>query len=106
MVSERQHTADLQARLTSAVQERLTAEGARETLKREMEQLKEQLKWHHQQLSTAKEALKSNQMLEQRTERVELRIGPVERIKDECLDQVTGLHVHWEGHVIACSRMP
>lgn len=106
MVSERQHSAELQARLTSAVQEKLTVEGARESLKREIEHLKEQLKWHQQQLSTAKEALKSNQMPEQRTDRVELRIGPVERIKDECLDQVTGLHVHWEGRVILGSRMP
>lgn len=94
MVSERQQTVELQAELSSSVQEKLTAEGERERFELEIQHLKEQLKWHQEQLSSMKEALISNQMPEQHMYHVESRISPVEKSKDECLDQVTGIRVH------------
>lgn len=93
MVSEREQTAELRAKLSSGVQEKLTAERERERLELETQHLKEQLKWHQEQLSAAKEALISRQTPEQPTDYVESRISPVERSKDKCLDQVTGLGV-------------
>lgn len=98
MASERQQTAELQAELSSSVQEKLTAEGERKRLELEIQHLKEQLKWHQEQLSSMKEALNSNQMSEQHIDHVESRIIPVEKTKDECLNQVTvHVHVHFEG---------
>lgn len=100
MVSERQQTAELQAKLSSSVQEKLTADGERERLELEIQRLKEQLKWHQEQLASTKEALISSQKPELHTAHAESRLSPVERNKDECLDQVTGLHIHWYGHYL------
>lgn len=94
MVSERLQTAELQAQLSSSVQEKLTAEGERERLELEIQRLREQVKWHQEQLSSTKEALIISQKPELHTAHIESRLSPVERTKDECLDQVTGLHVH------------
>lgn len=94
MVSERLQTAELQAQLSSSVQEKLTAEGERERLELEIQRLREQVKWHQEQLSSTKEALIISQKPELHAAHIESRLSPVERTKDECLDQVTGLHVH------------
>ncbi|XP_068589220.1 coiled-coil domain-containing protein 30 isoform X2 [Cebidichthys violaceus] len=88
MVSERLQTAKLQTKLSSSVQEKLTAEGQRERLELEMQRLKEQLKWHQEQLSSTKEALTSSQKPEQHTAHIESRLSPVERTKEEWLDQL------------------
>lgn len=95
MVSERLQTAELQAKLSSSVHEKLTAEGERERLELEIQRLKAQLKWHQEQLSSTKEALISSPKPELHTVHIESRFSPVERTKDESVDQVTGLHVHW-----------
>lgn len=91
MVSERQQTAELQAKLSTSVQEKLTAEGERERLQLEIQRLKEQLKWHQEQISSTKEALSSSQKPELQTAHAESRLSPVERTKDGSVDQVTGL---------------
>ncbi|XP_019119493.1 coiled-coil domain-containing protein 30 isoform X2 [Larimichthys crocea] len=91
MVSERQQTAELQAKLSSSVQEKLTADGERERLELEIQRLKEQLKWHQEQLASTKEALISSQKPELHTAHAESRLSPVERNKDECLDQLSVL---------------
>ena len=103
MDSERRQTAELRNLLSSSVQEKLTAEGERERLELEIQRLKEQLKWHQEQLSSTKEASIRSQTPELPTAHVETRLNPMERNKDECMDQVTGLHLHWQGHLI-CSR--
>ncbi|XP_034551739.1 coiled-coil domain-containing protein 30 isoform X2 [Notolabrus celidotus] len=88
MVTERLQTAELQARLSFSVQEKLTAEGEKERLKLEIQRLKEQLKWHEEQLSSSKEALMSRKEPELHTAHVESRLSPVERTKDEYSDQL------------------
>lgn len=94
MVSERLQTAELQDKLSSSVQEKLTAEGERERLELEIQRLKVQLKWQQEQLSSTKEALISSQKPELHTAHIESRLSPVERTKDESVDQVAGFHVH------------
>ncbi|XP_028438597.1 coiled-coil domain-containing protein 30 isoform X1 [Perca flavescens] len=87
MVSERMQTAKLQAKLSCSVQEKLTAEGERERLELEIQRLKEQLKWHQEQLSSTKEALIGSQKPELHTAHGESRLSPVDWTKDEGLDQ-------------------
>ncbi|XP_062247791.1 coiled-coil domain-containing protein 30 isoform X2 [Platichthys flesus] len=89
MVSERQQSAELQAKLSSSVQEKLAAVGERERLELKTERLNEQLKWHQEQLASTKEALSSNQKLELHTAHTETRLSPMERTKDESLDQLS-----------------
>ncbi|XP_059188895.1 coiled-coil domain-containing protein 30 [Centropristis striata] len=88
MVSERLQTAELQAKLSSSVQEKLTAEGGKERLELEIQHLKEQLKWHQEQLLT-KGALIRSQKTELHTAHTESRLSPVERTKDESFDQIS-----------------
>ncbi len=95
MVSEQQQAAELRAKLSSSVREKLTAEGERERLELEIQHLKEQLKWHQEQLFSTKEALNSSQTPELHTAHLESRLSPVERSKDDSSDQVTGSHIHW-----------
>lgn len=102
MVSERLQTAELQAKLSSSVQEKLTTQGERERLELEIQRLKVQLKWHQEQLSSTKEALISSQKPELHTAHVESRLSPLERTKDESLDQVTGLHVEYISSDVKC----
>ncbi|XP_010772615.1 coiled-coil domain-containing protein 30-like, partial [Notothenia coriiceps] len=83
MVSERLQTAELQAELSSTVQEKLTAKGERERLEIQTQRLKEQLKWHQERLSSTKEALLSSQKPELHTAHIEARLNPVERTKDD-----------------------
>ncbi|KAI4824027.1 hypothetical protein KUCAC02_012572 [Chaenocephalus aceratus] len=83
MVSERLQTAELQAKLSSTVQEKLTAKGERERLEIQMQCLKEQLKWHQERLSSTKEALLSSQEPELHAAHIESRLNPVERTKDD-----------------------
>ncbi len=104
MVSEQLQAAELRAKLSSSVQEKLAAEGERERLELEVKHLKEQLKWYQEQLLSTKEALTSSRTPELHTANVESRLSPVERNNDESLDQVTGLQVHWLGHLI-CERV-
>ncbi|KAL7397997.1 hypothetical protein ABVT39_002861 [Epinephelus coioides] len=89
MVSERQQTAELQAKLSASVQEKLTAEGERERLQLEIQRLKEQLKWHQEQILSTKEALSSSQKPELQTAHAESRLSPVERTKDGSVDQLS-----------------
>ncbi|XP_053281781.1 coiled-coil domain-containing protein 30 [Pleuronectes platessa] len=91
MVSERRQSAELQAKLSSSVQEKLAAVGERERLELKTERLNEQLKWHQEQLASTKEALSSSQKLELHTAHTEPRLSPVERTKDESLDQLSCL---------------
>ncbi|XP_056278563.1 coiled-coil domain-containing protein 30 isoform X3 [Pseudoliparis swirei] len=88
MVSERLHTAELQTKLSSSVQEKLTTEGQRERLELEMQRLKEQLKWHQEQLSLTTETLPGSQTPEQQVccsaAHLESRLSPVKRIQGEC----------------------
>ncbi|XP_070695011.1 coiled-coil domain-containing protein 30 [Pempheris klunzingeri] len=91
LVSERLQTTELQAKLSSSVQEKLTAKGETERLELEIQRLKEQLKWHQEQLSSTKEALTISQKAEVHTAHIESRLGPEERTKDECLDQLSCL---------------
>ncbi|CAK6951227.1 coiled-coil domain-containing protein 30 isoform X2 [Scomber scombrus] len=90
MVSERLQTAELQAKLSSSLQEKLVAEGERERLQLEIQRLKGQLQWHQEQLSSTKEALR-NQKSDLLTTHTESRLSPVERTKDECMDQLSCL---------------
>nr|XP_040048131.1 coiled-coil domain-containing protein 30 isoform X2 [Gasterosteus aculeatus aculeatus] len=89
MVSERLRAAELQAELSSSVQEKLTAEGQRERLELEIQHLKEQLKWHQEQLSSTKGALTSSQKPEQPAAHMESRLSLMERTKEELLDKLS-----------------
>lgn len=89
MVSEQLQTAELQAKLSLSVQEKLKAEGESERLELEIRCLNEKLKWYQEQLSSTKEALSSSQKPELHTAPMESRFSPVERAKDESLDEVT-----------------
>ncbi|XP_044207387.1 coiled-coil domain-containing protein 30-like [Thunnus albacares] len=91
MVSERLQTAELQAKLSNSLQEKLAAEEERERLELEVQRLKGQIQWHQEQLSSTKEALSNNQKSELLTTHIECRLSPVERTKDECLDQLSCL---------------
>uniref|UniRef100_A0A3B4YW45 Coiled-coil domain containing 30 n=1 Tax=Seriola lalandi dorsalis TaxID=1841481 RepID=A0A3B4YW45_SERLL len=91
MVSERLQTAELQAKLSSSVQEKLAAEGERERLEIEIQHLNKQLKRHQEQFSSTKEALSSSQKLELDTTHIESRFSTVESTKDESLDQLSCL---------------
>ncbi|XP_076019438.1 uncharacterized protein ccdc30 [Genypterus blacodes] len=88
MVAERQQNTELQAKLSSSVQERLAAEGERERLGMEVQRLKEQLKRQHQQLSSTQEALSRSQKPEAPVAQVEPSHGPAEKSKEEDLDQL------------------
>lgn len=90
-MSERKQSADLQAKLSSSVQEKLAAEGERERLELEIQHLSEQLKWHQEQVSSMKEVVSSSQRLELQT--AESRLGPMERSKDDDSDQVKELEI-------------
>ncbi|XP_060914705.1 coiled-coil domain-containing protein 30 isoform X6 [Labrus mixtus] len=83
MVAERLQSAELQAKLSSGVQEKLTAEGERARLKVEIQRLKEQLKWHDERLSSSKESLISKKEPELQTADKESIMSPVERTQDE-----------------------
>ncbi|KAM8862401.1 uncharacterized protein ccdc30 isoform 6-T7 [Spinachia spinachia] len=89
MVSERLRTAELQAELSSSVQEKLTAERQRERLELEIQHLKEQLKWHQEQLSSTKEALTCSQKPAQPTAHMDTSLSLVERTKEELLDKLS-----------------
>lgn len=88
MVSERLQTSELQAKLSASVQEKLKVEGERERLELEIKHLSEKLKWYQEQLSSTKEALSSSQKPEVHTAHMETRFSPVEKTKDESLDEV------------------
>ncbi|XP_053173911.1 coiled-coil domain-containing protein 30-like [Scomber japonicus] len=90
MVSERLQTAELQAKLSSSLQEKLVVEGERERLRLEIQRLKGQLQWPQEQLSSTKEALR-NRKSDLLTTHTESRLSPVEMTKDECMDQLSCL---------------
>lgn len=93
MASERQQTAELQARLNSSTHEKLAAAGERQKLELEVQRLGELLKWHQEKLSSTKEALMSSQSPVANTTHLENRPSPVEGSRDESSAQVTGSHV-------------
>ncbi|KAM7412168.1 hypothetical protein PAMA_021901 [Pampus argenteus] len=88
MVSERLQTAELQAKLSTSLQEKLVSEGERERLELEIQHVKGQLQWHQEQISSTKEAL-SNQKFELPTTHTESRFSPVEKTTDEYFDQLS-----------------
>lgn len=91
MASQRQQAAEMQAKLSTSVQEKLKAEAERRRQAVELQHLKEQLEWHQEQLSSAKEALNSRQTPERHADHVGSRITPGERSDYESLEEVTGL---------------
>ncbi|KAF7658641.1 hypothetical protein LDENG_00009610 [Lucifuga dentata] len=93
MVVERQQNTELQAKLSSGIQEKLAVEGERERLGLEVQRLKEQLKWQHKQLSSTQEALSRSQKPEPLAAPAESSFSPAERSKDEDLDQLSCLKV-------------
>ncbi|XP_026224734.1 coiled-coil domain-containing protein 30 isoform X2 [Anabas testudineus] len=87
MVSERLQTAELQAKLSISVQEKHKVDGERLKLELEIKHLSEKLKWYQEQLSSTKEALSSSQKPELHTACMESRFSPVEKNRDERLDE-------------------
>ncbi|KAM6982560.1 uncharacterized protein ccdc30 isoform 2-T2 [Tautogolabrus adspersus] len=89
MVAERLQSAELQAKLSSGVQEKLTAEGERARLKLEIQRLKEQLKRHDERLSSSKEALTGISKKEPELHIADKQsiMSTVERIQDEYSEQ-------------------
>lgn len=86
MASDRRQSAELQARLSATVQEKLTAECERGRLALNLQHLQEQLEWHQEELATAKEALSSHRAADGC---VESRILPGETSDYENLEEVT-----------------
>ncbi|XP_041860848.1 paramyosin isoform X2 [Melanotaenia boesemani] len=91
MASERLQSAELQAKLSSAVEEKLSAEGQRERLELEIQRLSKQLLWLQEQLSSTKEALSRSQKSELHTAQIESRLSPLEKTKDEDAAQLLSL---------------
>lgn len=60
MASERRQAAEIQARLSASVQEKLKAECERGRLALDLQHVQEQLEWHQEELASAKEALSSH----------------------------------------------
>ncbi|XP_017273037.1 coiled-coil domain-containing protein 30 isoform X2 [Kryptolebias marmoratus] len=89
MASERLKTAELQAELSSTVQQKLAAEGERERLELEVQRLNKLLLWHQEQLSSAKEALSRSQKPDLQTASTESRLSPVQNAKSEGLAQLS-----------------
>ncbi|XP_029974224.1 trichohyalin isoform X2 [Salarias fasciatus] len=87
MTSARLQNAELEAKLSASVQERLAAEGGRERLELEIQRLNKQFQWHQEQLSSTKEALSSSQKAELNAARTEARLSPVDRSKGENMAQ-------------------
>nr|XP_015823069.2 coiled-coil domain-containing protein 30 isoform X2 [Nothobranchius furzeri] len=83
MTSERLRSAELQAELSSAVQEKLAAKGERERLELEIQRLNKLLLWHQEQLSFAQEAQKHQK---QGALHIGSRFSP-EQSKENGLDQ-------------------
>lgn len=97
LVSERLQAADLQAKLSGGVQEKLKVEGESERLKLDIKHLSEKLKWYQEQLSSTKEALSSSQKPDVHAAYMESRFSPVEKAKHESSDEVMrfSLDVLW-----------
>ncbi|XP_071394462.1 coiled-coil domain-containing protein 30-like [Centroberyx affinis] len=91
MVTERRQKAELQAQLSSSVQEKLAAEGERERLGLEVQRLKKQLQWQQEQLASRQEASSSSQEPEPHTAHKESSPSPAGRTKDEGFDQLSCL---------------
>ncbi|KAM9752597.1 uncharacterized protein ccdc30 isoform 2-T3 [Menidia menidia] len=90
LFSAQQHTAELQAKLSFTVQEKLSSEGQKVRLELEIQHLKKQLLWHQEQRS-AKHAIICSQKPEPQTANTEPRLSPTETSKDEGLDQLSSL---------------
>lgn len=86
MATERRHAAELQARLSASVQEKLEAECERGRLVLDLQHLQEQLELHQEELATAKEALNSHRAADGS---VASRILPGETSDYENLEEVT-----------------
>lgn len=95
IAAERRRSSELQAELSSRVQEKLAAEGERERLGLEVKRLREQLQ--QQQHSSRQETAWSRQQPEPHTAKEVSSLSPVGRSQDEGFDQVAGelLHVQW-----------
>ncbi|XP_026187368.1 coiled-coil domain-containing protein 30 isoform X3 [Mastacembelus armatus] len=91
IVSERLQVAELQAKLSSSVKEKLVAKGEKERLELEMGRLSEQLKLHQEQLFSTKENMSSSQKPELVPAHTERRSSPVDKAEDENLDQLSCL---------------
>ncbi|XP_028309160.1 coiled-coil domain-containing protein 30 isoform X2 [Gouania willdenowi] len=79
--SERLQTADLHAKLSASVQEKLAAEGEAERLELEIQNLQKQLKWHQ-------DALDGSKKQEVHLNLTEARLGTVQKTKKESLDEL------------------
>lgn len=86
MATERRHAAELQARLSASVQEKLKAECELGRLALDLQHLQEQLELHQEELATVKEALSSHRAADGS---VESRILPGETSDYENLEEVT-----------------
>lgn len=86
MATERRHAAELQARLSASVQEKLKSECERGRLALDLQHLQEQLELHQEELATVKEALSSHRAADGS---VESRILPGETSDYENLEEVT-----------------
>ncbi|XP_029910776.1 coiled-coil domain-containing protein 30 isoform X2 [Myripristis murdjan] len=91
MVTERRKTSELQAELSSRVQEKLAAEGERERLELEVQRLRKQLQWQQEQLSSRQETPRSSQEPETHTDSTESSASPTDKAKDEGNDQLSCL---------------
>ncbi|KAM9343455.1 coiled-coil domain-containing protein 30 [Pholidichthys leucotaenia] len=91
MASEQLQTAELQAKLSSSVQEKLAAEGERERLELEKQRLNKELQRQQEELASVRELLSQAQKAELNTTDSESRLSPVENTKDECLVQLASL---------------
>lgn len=90
MATERRHTAELQARLSASVQEKLKAECERGRLVLDLQHLHEKLELHQEELAAAKEALSSYRAADGGAES---RILPGETNDYENLEEVTLMKV-------------
>lgn len=90
MASERRQAAEVQARLSASVQEKLKAECERGRLALDLQHLQEQLEWHQEELASAKEALSSHRGADGS---VEPHVLPGETSDYENLEEVTLIKV-------------
>lgn len=90
MASERRQAAELQARLSASVQEKVKAECERGRLALDLQHLQEQLEWHQEELASTKEALSSHRGADSC---VESSILPGETSDYENLEEVTLIKV-------------
>ncbi|XP_056130343.1 coiled-coil domain-containing protein 30 [Lampris incognitus] len=92
IVAERRQSSELQAQLSSTVQEKLTAQGERERLGLDMQHLREQLQQMQQeQLSSRRDMPRSSLDAGPHTAQIETGLSLAGRTKDDGFDQLSCL---------------